>query len=128
MRKSRRSVVAGCLAAVLLISASACGNEQEPENTESADLIQDIFFMNADGSNPQRITDATGVDSSPDWSPDGTKIAFNTNRDGNFEIYVMNADGSNPRRLTNNNAEDFSPDWSPDGRQIAFNSDRDGNR
>ena len=55
------------------------------------------------------------------------KIAFQTNRDGNFEIYVMNADGSGITRLTNNAARDGFPAWSPDGTKIAFVSDRDGN-
>jgi len=56
-----------------------------------------------------------------------TKIAFESNRDGNPEIYVMNADGSNPVNLTQNPAYDSIPVWSPDGTKIAFISDRDGN-
>ncbi len=57
----------------------------------------------------------------PAASPaDADRIAFCSNRDGNFEIYVMNADGSAPLRLTNDPAEDTSPVWSPDGRRIAF--------
>ena len=43
----------------------------------------------------------------PVWSPDGTKIAFNSYRDGNWEIYVMDANGDNSARLTNNNAADW---------------------
>jgi Tol biopolymer transport system component len=49
----------------------------------------------------------------PAWSPDGSRIAFESYRDGNFEIYVMNADGSGQTRITNNTANDESPDWSP---------------
>jgi WD40 repeat protein len=63
----------------------------------------------------------------PDWSPDGSQIAFHSVGDGDAEIWVMNADGTNPRQLTDNDAEDWHPAWSPDGRQIAFMSDRDGN-
>lgn len=55
------------------------------------------------------------------------KIAFSSDRDGNFEIYTMDADGSNLSRLTENTAEDFSPAWSPDGTRLAFVSNRDGN-
>jgi len=56
------------------------------------------------------------------------KIAFASDRDGNFEIYVMNPDGSGLSRLTDNAAEDTSPSWSPDGRRLAFVSNRDGNK
>ena len=63
----------------------------------------------------------------PAWSPDGTRMAFNSSSDGNEDIYVMNADGSGQTRLTNNPAEDFFSAWSPDGSRIAFASDRDGN-
>ncbi|MFP6642604.1 MAG: protein kinase, partial [Candidatus Latescibacterota bacterium] len=59
-------------------------------------------------------------------SPDGSKIAFVSDRDGNHEIYVMDSDGSNQTRLTSNYASDYDPSWSPDGSKIAFGSDRDG--
>ena len=64
---------------------------------------------------------------SPSWSPDGTQIAFQSDRDGNWNIYVMAADGSNLSQLTSHNAWDESPSWSPDGTQIAFHSYRDNN-
>ena len=49
----------------------------------------------------------------PTWSPDGSHIAFGSNRDGNQEIYVMNADGSGQARLTNGSALDEAPAWQP---------------
>jgi Tol biopolymer transport system component len=71
---------------------------------------------------------ATGRGTTVRSAQANTKIAFQSNRDGNFEIYVMNADGSGQRRLTQNPAKDVSPVWSPDGRRIAFSSDRGGAR
>ena len=75
-----------------------------------------------------RLTNNNAMDGKPVWSPDGSRIAFWSNRDGGKEIYVMNADGSNVKRLTNNLADDVNPGWSPDGGRILFESERDGNR
>ena len=62
----------------------------------------------------------------PAWSPDGTKLAFMSNRDGNPEIYIVNRDGTNLRRITNHPNADVTPTWSPSGTQLAFTSDRSG--
>jgi TolB protein len=70
----------------------------------------------------------TNIENSyPYWSPDGSKIVFSSNRDGDDEIYVMNADGSHQVRLTNHTQNDGGPRWSPDGSKIVFVSERDGN-
>ena len=75
----------------------------------------------------QRLTDDPGIDLDPVWSPDGTRIAFSSSRNGNFDIYVVDADGGNLTQLTFCNCVDQVPAWSPDGTRIAFPSDRGGN-
>jgi Tol biopolymer transport system component len=85
----------------------------------------EIYLMNADGSNQVNLTNTPGNDFSPSISPNGSKIAFYSNRDGNNEIYVMNIDGSNQTRLTNNSASDNEPSFGPNGK-IVFHSFRDG--
>ena len=66
----------------------------------------------------------------PDWSPDGTKIAFYSDTDGTRDIYVVNADGSQLTQITHTEGDDIAiaPRWSPDGKKIAFYSDIDGTR
>jgi Tol biopolymer transport system component len=86
----------------------------------------EIYIMNADGSQQMNLTSNPAGDNFPVWSPDGARIAFTSNRDGNNEIYVMNANGAYPVRLTNHWATDEYPAWSPDGTRIAFASKRDG--
>lgn len=69
-------------------------------------------------------TSASQMDPAP--SPDGSRIAYVTDRDGNAEIYVMNADGSNPRRLTDTRAAEGTPAWTPDGSKIVYASNAAG--
>ncbi|HHJ35282.1 MAG TPA: hypothetical protein ENJ87_05920 [Gammaproteobacteria bacterium] len=75
-----------------------------------------------------QITTNAGSDSAPDWSADGTKIVFNSNRTGNKEIWIMNADGSSQTQLTNTAENEGHPHFSPDGTQIVFWSERSGFR
>jgi len=77
--------------------------------------------MDADGSNQTNLTNGSGNNSNPVWSPDGSKIAFDSDRDGNSEIYVMDANGSNQTNLTNTpGRNDAQPDWSPVGDKLTF--------
>lgn len=88
---------------------------------------REIFTMRYDGTDIQQLTNNAFDEGTPVYSPDGSKIAFHTDRDGNFEIYVMNSNGTSPVRLTNDGEADLKPTWSPDGAYIAFASYRDGN-
>jgi Tol biopolymer transport system component len=93
---------------------------------------QDIFVMGSaidvidPTPPPVNLTNNPASDSEPNWSPDGSQIAFVSTRDNNHNIYVMNANGSGQTRLTRNAAPDFSPAWSPDGTRIVFQSNREG--
>ena len=86
-----------------------------------------IWLMGADGSSPIQLTNGAADNTAPVWSPDGLRIAFVSERDGNKEIYTMRIDGADPVNLTQNEADDWTPAWSPDGTEIAFSSMRDGN-
>ncbi len=66
----------------------------------------EIYVMNADGSSPVRLTDNNVLDGNVSWTSNGTKLVFDSRRDGNEEVYVMNADGSGPVNVTNNASED----------------------
>jgi len=67
--------------------------------------------MDSDGSHPVNLTNNLAEDRRPTWSPDGSQIAFTSNRDGDREIFVMGADGSKPTNLTNNSVDDWAPHW-----------------
>lgn len=89
-----------------------------------------IYVMNSDGSEQTRLTYSGASDDYPRWSPDGTKILFQSDRDnpetGFADVYVMNADGSGQTRLTTDTNDDSAAVWSPDGTKIAFQSARNG--
>ena len=87
----------------------------------------EIYVMNDDGTDVVQLTHNDADEWHPALSPDGRRIAFKSDRDGeDYEIYVMNADGSGVVQLTDNDSEEEVPAWSPDGRRIAFSSNRDG--
>jgi Tol biopolymer transport system component len=78
----------------------------------------DIWIVNADGSGLRRLTRNPANDFDPTLSPDGTQIAFRSERDGNNEIYVMRSDGSNQHDVSSDATDDWGPTWSPDGRVL----------
>jgi len=86
-----------------------------------------LYVMDRDGRNQRRLTNGMGVERAPVFSPDGRKIAFESNEDGDLEIYVINLDGTGKKQLTFNDVDDGHPVFSPDGKRIAFTSLIDGN-
>jgi Tol biopolymer transport system component len=82
----------------------------------------DIWTIRGDGTGARRLT-TTGSDTSPEFSPDGARIAFESRRAGQADIWVMNVDGSDQHAVTATpDIREGQPTWSPDGAQIAFHS------
>jgi WD40 repeat protein len=78
------------------------------------------------GTEPQRLTDDPAQDDHPDWSADGGRLVFQSDRSGNQDLWIVNYDGTGLVQLTSDLADDLLPAWSPDGQLIAFTSARDG--
>jgi TolB protein len=98
---------------------------------ETSDFRDDkkwrICVMQADGSNLRLITPGTSNDQVPNWSHDGQRLIFYSDRTGKNQLYTMKPDGTDTRRLTVTEFGDNAASWSPDNKKIAFTSDRDGN-
>ena len=84
------------------------------------EMNSEVFLANGDGSNPHNLTNHPAFDGWPAWSPDGTQIAFASNRNANYQIFTMNADGSNVRLVANTEGRATEPRWAPDGKFIYF--------
>jgi len=122
----RRSVVslAGCLAGFLLGSAPASATFPGSNGKIAASNSEQVFVMNHDGTGLATLV----AGRQPAFSPDASRIAFESGRDGDVEIYsIPPIEGRRPIQLTDNGARDADASWSPDGNRIAFSSDRDGN-
>jgi Tol biopolymer transport system component/DNA-binding winged helix-turn-helix (wHTH) protein len=74
----------------------------------------------------QRLTFDDGLQTNPNFSPDGQSIAYAGDAAGNFDVWTRRVAGGNPVRVTTHAADDWQPDWSPDGNTIAFRSERGG--
>jgi len=82
---------------------------------------EDIFLIRPDGTGVRQLTDDTYKDRVPRWSPDGNRIAFHSNRSGDYEIWSIRSDGSGLRRVTDGKGRLVSsPVWSPDGNRLAY--------
>jgi len=90
--------------------------------------IHELFVMNGDGSDKSQLTrNDNKFDILPVFSPDGSLIAFSSNRSGAFDIWLMDRDGGNPKNLTNDEYFNTKPSFSADGENIIFTSYRYGN-
>ena len=87
---------------------------------------QDLMMLNLKTGAERPLTEHTHENLFPRLSPDGGKVAYQSNRTGNDEIWVLDVAAGTEQRLTDDPARDMSPDWSPDGKQIVFLSERGG--
>jgi Tol biopolymer transport system component len=94
------------------------------------DMQNDLYVVNRNGLNMRRLTSMPGLEDSPQWSPDGTKILFRAIVDGGSNIYMVNVDGTGLTNVTANLPDDVTdrrePAWSPDGSRIVFTAVKDG--
>src|SRR3984957_19805243 len=123
-----RTVAPACLCLLLLASGSILLRAAPVPGELPPVLVvgdragkPEILLVNSDGTgSPTDLTKSKSVNTYPAWSPDHSRIAFVSDRDGNFQIYVMNADGSAVKQLTTGEEINRAPAWSPDGKKIAF--------
>jgi len=81
-----------------------------------------LWIGNREGGDARRLTSGVGSETVPSFSPDGTRIAFTGEYDGNRDVYVVAASGGVPRRLTFHPADEMVLGWTPDGKNILFSS------
>jgi Tol biopolymer transport system component len=115
------SAAASTLVWVSPAAATLSGEEGLIAFVSDRDGNDEIYVMEADGSNQRNLTNHPASDSSPSWSPNGRELAFVSDRTGAATIWLMGADGSDLRELI----PGTQPAWSPDGSQIAFTDVRD---
>lgn len=83
-----------------------------------------------DAGTPERklwqLTSTGRLEGEPTWSPDGRRVAYTSDRSGNFDIWVQSVTEGSAVQVTSSSARDWQPSWSPDGHHVAFRSERDG--
>jgi Tol biopolymer transport system component len=93
-------------------------------NIENDNSNLEIYAISANGSGETRLTDDPAQDLTSAWSPNGSRVAFTSERGGTPDVWVMHGDGTGLAQLTSAVAYDGDPTWSPDGKRIAFVSSR----
>ncbi len=95
--------------------------------SDSKTANSEIYSMDLNTRSITRLTNDSGIDTSPSYSPDGEKIVFNSDRGGSPQLYIMDKDGSNIKRISKGKGVYGNPVWSPRGDLIAFVKNRKPN-
>jgi len=112
---------------VLLYEGTNMAATLSPDGEKLAiDLIGRIWILSSKGGQATPITDPEGDARQPQWSPDGTWIAFQAYWNGDYDIWIIRDNGSGLRQVTSGPFDDREPHWSKDGTKIFFSSDRNG--
>jgi Tol biopolymer transport system component len=128
-----KSIIAKICLMLICLSLLWCCSESDDSFTGeilftgTRDGNEEIYRMNADGSELLRLTNNSVYDREPAWSPDGSKILFTSEREDNqSDIYIMNADGSEQTRIKSTDVSEIEPSFSPDGTKILFIAPQNG--
>ena len=127
MKKKVFLFLVNLLTAALLISGTTISLPRTPSVSPDGQFVVfsyngDIWKVSINGGRALRLTDNTGVEINPVYSPDGKYLAFSSDRNGNFDVFVMDSEGGIPRQLTFRDSSDYVTGWSPDGRYIIYHT------
>jgi len=120
-------LVLWCLAVVAVLSPRSQSADGKIAFYSNRGGDEDVYLMNADGTDVQLLTEGPFTGLCPDLSPDGRRIVFVSRGDGNSDLYLMELATREVKRLTDLPSTERQPRWSPDGKRIALQSNRDGN-
>ncbi|QKK01200.1 MAG: peptidase S41 [Pseudomonadota bacterium] len=131
MKPSSLLLPVGGLALFLTVTAVAAGParllSQPAVSAQHLAFVYagDIWISDRHGKDPRRLSSAAAEENNPYFSPDGTRVAFAADYEGNTDVYVISVDGGQPKRLTWHPGADIPVGWSADGEAVAFASRRE---
>src|SRR6476469_1178840 len=131
MSKTLYSLVCVCMICNVAIAQTDAGLLRYPDVSKNQIVFSyanDIWIVPKEGGTAIKLSSPSGIEAYSKFSPDGSKIAFSGNYDGNVDAYVMPATGGVPVRLTEHGFPDRVVDWTPDGKQIYFASTRESGK
>src|SRR5450432_3581566 len=126
-RRLMRLILALCALSAIAVAADEPLLLQKPTLSKTHIVFVyagDLWSVPREGGDAVRLTSGAGTETDPSFSPDGTRIAFTGEYDGNVDVFVVPASGGVPKRLTWHPAADRVLGWTPDGKRIIFSSSR----